>query len=73
MIALLRAFLDWVSGSETKRIKASNAVLEQRLMAAASAPNAPAELVEEASMYFANKPPSDSAIPKLKEGSHGSD
>lgn len=72
MIGLFKAVVEWFSGAETKRIKAKNAMMEQQLVSAAAAPGAPAELVEQATMYFSGKPPSDSAIPKVKESSHGS-
>lgn len=66
--ALLKGISEWFSGlSETKRLKAANAAREQQLMAAAAAPDAPAELVEQATLYLSGKP----ATKKLKEGNDG--
>lgn len=67
--AWIKGIVGWFSGlTETKRLKASNAAREQQLMAAAAAPDAPAELVEQATLYLAGKP----ATKKLKEKVNGS-
>lgn len=63
----LKALIEWLTGAETKRIRAENARKEKELVAAACNPDAAPDLLEQATIYFSGK--DTKSLKEMRNGS----